>query len=113
MTSTEQEPTPPSGIASVAERLRLLHAEARRIADEVNSHIAEHEKQIAAHKAEVAASKKLLMSFMPGVDGKTAEAAAFVLTSPTWTQGLVRFIGRNWRYIAFAACALVFWKMLF
>jgi hypothetical protein len=36
-----------------------------------------------------------------------------VLTSPTWTQGLIRFVGRNWRFLAFALAAGVFYKTLF
>lgn len=113
MTSESPSPIPPSGIASAAERLRSLRVEARRVAVEIETHIAEHEAQIKAHKAEVAAAKAMLLEFMPGVDKKTAEAAAFVLTSPTWTQGLVRFVGKNWRWLMFGISALVFWKMLF
>lgn len=113
MTSAEQEPTPPSGIASAAERLRSLRAEARRVAAEVEKHIDEHKAQIKAHAAEVKAAETMLMEFMPGVDKKTAEAAAFVLTSPTWTQGLVRFIGKNWRWLMFGISAIAFVKLLF
>jgi hypothetical protein len=113
MTSDTSEAVRPSGIAGAAERLKSLRAEARLVADEIQAHIKEHEAQEAAHRAEVAAAKKMLVELMPGVDKKAAEAAAFVLTSPTWTQGLVRFMGRNWQYVAFATCALVFWKMLF
>ena len=105
MTSDAPAQITPSGIVSAEERLKSLAAEARRVASEVEAHVREHEAQIEAHQREVAAAKKLLLTYMPGVDKKTAEAAAFVLTSPTWTQGLIRFIGRNWRWIVFAGCA--------
>jgi hypothetical protein len=97
MTSDAPAPTPESGIASAKERLRSLQSEARRVAAEVEAHVREHEAQIEAHKREVAAAKAMLVEFMPGVDKKSAEAAAFI----------------NWRYVAFVVCALVFWKMLF
>lgn len=113
MTSESPSPILPSGIASAAERLRSLRVEARRVAVEIETHIAEHETQIKLHTAEVKAAKAMLMDLMPGVDKKTAEAAAFVLTSPTWTQGLVRFIGKNGRWLMFGISAIVFWKLLF
>jgi hypothetical protein len=113
MTSEEASPTPPSGIASAAERLRSLRAEARLVANDIETHVREHEAKVEAHRREVAAGKKMLMEFMPGIDKKSAEAAAFVLTSPTWTQGLIRFVGRNWRFLAFALAAGVFYKTLF
>jgi hypothetical protein len=112
MTPDTSAPTPPSGIVGAAERLKSLRAEAQLVVEEVNAHVREHEAKIEAHKAEVAAAKKMLIDFIPGVDKKTAEAAAFVLTSPTWTQGLVRFVGRNWRILVFVGCGLVLWKML-
>lgn len=113
MTFDTSAPSPPSGIAGAVERLKSARREVQLAAEEINDHVKQHEAKVAAHTAEIVAARKLISEFMPGVDKKAAEAAAFVLTSPTWTQGLIRFMGRNWRIVAFAACAFTVWKLLF
>lgn len=56
----------------------------------------------AAHQAEVDAAQAVIAKAVPAATARASEAAAFVLTSNSKVQGLVNFIGKNWRYVAIA-----------
>lgn len=67
----------------------------------------------AAHQAEVTAAQALIAKAVPAAPAAADEAAAFVLTGASWTQGVVNFLGKNWRYLvgALAIGVIVYAKV--
>lgn len=65
----------------------------------LNSHIAAHQAEIAKHQAEVTAAMAIVAQADPAATPKADQAAAYILTSASWVQGGVNFLGRNWRYV--------------
>jgi uroporphyrinogen-III synthase len=81
-----------------------------KITSVVQAHVVAHQQAVAAHQAEVDAAQALLAKADPTATPKATEAAAIVLTSSTQVQGVINFLGRNWRYVVVAiALGLIIW----
>ena len=75
-----------------------------KVVSALQTHIAQHEAAVAAHQAEVNAAQALIAKAVPTSSPSADQAAAFILTSSSQVQGIVRFLGRNWRYVVIAGC---------
>jgi len=69
----------------------------------LQAHVEAHSADIAKHQAEVDAAKAIIATADPTATPKADQAAAYILTSSSWVQGAVNFLGRNWRYVVGAA----------
>jgi len=69
----------------------------------LQAHVDAHTADIARHQAEVDAAAKIIALASPTTTAKADQAAAFVLTGSSQLQGVVNFVGRNWRYFVIAA----------
>lgn len=63
------------------------------------AHVAAHQADIDKHQAEVDAATAIIATASPASTIKADTAAAYILTSPSQVQGVVNFLGRNWRYV--------------
>lgn len=70
-----------------------------QIVTALQQHVAAHQADIAKHQAEVDAATAIIAQASPGTTVKADTAAAYVLTSASWVQGGINFLGRNWRYV--------------
>jgi hypothetical protein len=76
----------------------------------IQAHLTAHQQAAAAHQAEVNAAQALLQKADPTATAKATEAAAIILTSSSQVQGVINFLGRNWRYVVAAiALGLIMW----
>lgn len=73
----------------------------------LQAHVAAHSADIAKHQAEVDAATAIIATASPASTVKADTAAAYILTSSSKVQGVVNFLGRNWRYIVVAASLAV------
>jgi hypothetical protein len=69
----------------------------------LQAHVAAHQADIAKHQAEVDSAQAIIATANPTATPKADQAAAYILTSSSWVQGAVNFLGRNWRYVVGAA----------
>lgn len=99
-----------TAVADVESQLGKLETayqtEKSKLVAVITNHIADHQKQAAAHAAEIAAAQAVLAKAIPSATPAATQAAAFVLTAPGWTQRVINFIGRNWRYIVLGGIAV-------
>lgn len=70
-----------------------------QVVSALEAHVAAHNADIAKHQAEVDAAAILIARASPGTTQEADKAAAFVLTSSSQVQGVVNFLGKNWRYV--------------
>ncbi len=102
-TSLDTVATAASTIADLDAKLQkvvaYVDAEKTKIKSALNAHIAAHAATIAAHQKEVDAASALIATASPATPAKADDAAAIILTSSTQVQGVVEFLGKNWRYI--------------
>lgn len=87
-------------VAGELSRLETVYQQRKtQLVGVIQTHIADHQKQAAAHAAEIAAAQAVLAKAVPQASPTADQAAAFVLTAPSWAQRVVNFVGRNWRYV--------------
>ena len=93
-------------IAAIDAKVQGLLGDAAKAKSQVvaalNAHVAAHNAEIAAHQAEVDAAAKIIAQASPATTASADQAAAFVLTSSNQVQNVVRFLGRNWRWVVIA-----------
>lgn len=73
----------------------------------LQAHVAAHNADIAKHQAEVDAATVLIGQASPDSTPKADQAAALILTSSSQVQGVINFLGKNWRYVVGAAALAV------
>jgi hypothetical protein len=73
----------------------------------LQAHVTAHQADIAKHQAEVDAATKIIATASPASTPAADQAAAYILTSSSKVQGVVNFLGRNWRYVVGAASLAV------
>lgn len=90
-------------VAALDQKVQAVIADAEAVKTKVvtalNAHVAAHQADIAKHQAEVDAATKIIAVASPASTVKADTAAAYVLTSSSKVQGVINFLGRNWRYV--------------
>ena len=94
-TSQSVVATAEATIAQVQSQLASVQAAAQAKITSIVTTLQAHQ---AAHQKEVDAAAALIAKAVPTASSSATEAAAFVLTGASWTQGVVNFLGKNWRY---------------
>lgn len=85
--------------AKLATVVAFVTTEKTKVVDALNAHIAAHNATIATHQAEVDAAAAIIATASPATTAKADNAAAIILTSSAQVQGVVGFLGKNWRYV--------------
>jgi ATP/maltotriose-dependent transcriptional regulator MalT len=91
-------------IANAEALITSLNSKLATVVGTLNAHIAAQEAAIAAHTAEVSAAKALIQKASPGTTAAADNAAAIILTASPQVQGVVGWLGKNWRYVVGAVC---------
>jgi hypothetical protein len=107
-----------STIAALDQRVAVVVADVtaakNKVVSALQAHVDAHNADIAKHQAEVTAATALIAQASPATTVKADTAAAYVLTSSSQVQGVVNFLGRNWRYVVGVAAVgiVVFGKFV-
>lgn len=93
--------------AKLAKAAAYVEAEKSKIVGALNAHIAAHEATIVAHQKEVSAAEAIIAKAIPAAPVQADNAAALILTSSSQVQGVVNFLGKNWRYVVGAIALII------
>lgn len=80
-----------------------VEAQKSKIVAALQAHIQAHQADIAKHTAEVNAAATIIAQANPTATTQADTAAAYILTSSSKVQGVINFLGKNWRYVVGAA----------
>lgn len=98
-------------IAAIDAKIQGLLGDAAKAKTQVvaalTAHVEAHNAEIAKHQAEVDAAAALIAKASPASTASADQAAAFVLTSSSQVQGVVNFLGRNWRWVVIGVSLLI------
>lgn len=98
-------------IAAIDAKIQGLLGDAAKAKTQVvaalTAHVEAHNAEIAKHQAEVDAAAALIAKASPATTQDADKAAAFVLTSSSQVQGVVNFLGRNWRWVVIGVSLLI------
>lgn len=99
------------GVADAEKALTTIESDyttaKAKVVSVLQAHVATNAAVVAAHQAEVDAANALIAKAVPTATAKATNAAAIILTASPQVQGVIGFLGKNWRYVVAGVAVLI------